>query len=183
MPRPNVDADTACRRDVVPVLVGRELRGAAGLLRCAGPTPNARARPGDRAVARRWYVLVVNLTDAEKDALRDLSASVRERFGARLRELALFGSRARGEGHPLSDLDVVIVVDDLTGAEAREVAYGCGDLLTRYDAVGRDDGKSVACIRDARASREISLIRRRLTYLPASPFRSTTGFPSAQSVP
>ena len=77
----------------------------------------------------------VNLTLAETRALDDLCAAVRGRFGSRLRELALFGSRARGEGHEHSDVDVLIVVDDLTGAEAREVAHDCGDLLTAYDVL------------------------------------------------
>jgi uncharacterized protein len=77
----------------------------------------------------------VNLTRAETRALDDLCATVRGRFGRRLRELALFGSRARGEGHEHSDLDVLIVVDDLTSAEAREVAHGCGDLLTAYEVL------------------------------------------------
>lgn len=77
----------------------------------------------------------MNLTRAETRALDELCASVRARFGARLRELALFGSRARGEGHEHSDLDVLVVVDDLTGAEAREVAQGAGDLLTAYDVL------------------------------------------------
>ncbi|MBK8096833.1 MAG: nucleotidyltransferase domain-containing protein [Planctomycetes bacterium] len=32
---------------------------------------------------------------------------------------ALFGSRARGQGHKDSDLDVLVVIDDLTSAERR----------------------------------------------------------------
>lgn len=68
-------------------------------------------------------------------ALQDFAARVRARFGARLRELTLFGSRARGEAREDSDVDVLVVVDDLTGAEARELGYLSGDILTAHDVV------------------------------------------------
>jgi predicted nucleotidyltransferase len=74
----------------------------------------------------------MSLLHSEEAALRAFGAWLRARFGARLRELALFGSRARGEGHAESDLDVLVVVDDLTSAEAREVARFRGDLLTEH---------------------------------------------------
>jgi hypothetical protein len=38
------------------------------------------------------------LLDTERAALEQFCTAVRARFGDRLRELALFGSRARGEG-------------------------------------------------------------------------------------
>lgn len=74
----------------------------------------------------------MNLTAAENAALNAFCEHVRARFGSRLRELALFGSRARGEGHEFSDLDVLAVVGDLTSAEARDVGHFCGDLLTEH---------------------------------------------------
>ena len=71
----------------------------------------------------------------EKAALGELCAWVRQRFGARLHALSLFGSRARGEGSEDSDLDVLVVVDGLSGAEAREIAWCAGDVLTRHDVL------------------------------------------------
>lgn len=71
----------------------------------------------------------------EKAALDALSAWLRARFGARLVELTLFGSRARGEGHEDSDLDVAVVVEGLTSAEGREIAWFCGDLLTAHNVI------------------------------------------------
>lgn len=47
--------------------------------------------------------------------------------------MRLFGSRARGEGHEESDLDVLCLVESLTGAERLEVGQATGDLFTRYD--------------------------------------------------
>ncbi len=47
-----------------------------------------------------------------------------------MRQVALFGSCARGERHEDSDIDVVVVVDGLTIAEGHELDAMVGDLLT-----------------------------------------------------
>src|SRR5580700_8939458 len=75
------------------------------------------------------------LLASERAALTAFAAHVRALFGARLRELALFGSRARGEGDEDSDVDVLVVVDGLTGPEARAVGYAAGDALTDHDVL------------------------------------------------
>jgi predicted nucleotidyltransferase len=77
----------------------------------------------------------VRLLVAEKAALEEFAAWLRERFADRLSELGLFGSRARGEGSEDSDLDVLVVVRGLTSAEGREIAQFRGDLLTRHGAL------------------------------------------------
>ena len=69
---------------------------------------------------------------SEKAALEELAAWLRDRFADRLCQLALFGSRARGEGSEESDVDVLVVVRGLTSAEGREIARFRGDLLTRH---------------------------------------------------
>jgi predicted nucleotidyltransferase len=53
-------------------------------------------------------------------ALADYAARLRTRFGGRLRLVSLFGSWARGEAHEDSDLDVAVVIEDLTRLEWRE---------------------------------------------------------------
>lgn len=68
-------------------------------------------------------------------ALRELRPWLTARFGDRLSDLALFGSHARGEGREDSDVDVLVVVDDLSSSEATEIAHFCGDLAGTYDAV------------------------------------------------
>ena len=72
------------------------------------------------------------LLPVEMAALTDLRRWLEGRFDRRLLELRLFGSRARGEGHPESDLDVLVVVHELTSAGRREVGHFSGDLLTRH---------------------------------------------------
>lgn len=75
------------------------------------------------------------LTAPERAAIEDLRRFLLERFGARLRDFALFGSVARGERHEDSDVDVLVVVDGLTSAERREVGQYSGDLLTNHDVL------------------------------------------------
>lgn len=58
---------------------------------------------------------------AAREAVQKLAAEIRKRFGARTREVRLFGSHARGEAHEESDVDVLVVVDDLTEKERRDV--------------------------------------------------------------
>jgi predicted nucleotidyltransferase len=66
-------------------------------------------------------------------ALRRFCVVLAARFGARLREVVLFGSYARGEAHDESDVDVLVVVDALTERERREV------LDAAYDAAAAGD--------------------------------------------
>lgn len=54
----------------------------------------------------------VTLSQRESEALREFSTRIRAALGVKLRELRLFGSKARGDARPDSDLDVLVVVDD-----------------------------------------------------------------------
>jgi predicted nucleotidyltransferase len=61
------------------------------------------------------------LSPAVVAALSRFRAALAGRFGSRLREVVLFGSHARGAAHEESDVDVLVVIDDLTEAERRDV--------------------------------------------------------------
>jgi predicted nucleotidyltransferase len=79
---------------------------------------------------------------------------VRERLGSRVREVVLFGSRARGDARDDSDCDVVVVVDHRS-EEVREAILDIEvDLLDRF-------GTLVTCLlRDEReweASRKMPI--------------------------
>jgi predicted nucleotidyltransferase len=56
-----------------------------------------------------------------RDALGDLRSRLRARFAERLQDFRLFGSYARGDFGPDSDVDVLVVVAELGRRERREV--------------------------------------------------------------
>lgn len=52
------------------------------------------------------------LNQAERQALERLVPALQDEFGARIRSVWLYGSRARGETpHPESDVDLLVVLD------------------------------------------------------------------------
>lgn len=73
-----------------------------------------------------------SLSEQEIAALRAFTSALQERFGQQLMEVLLFGSRARGEAHPGSDIDVVVILD-LPDARALSDARGLGfDMWLTY---------------------------------------------------
>ena len=56
-------------------------------------------------------MLAVTLSKREADALQDFVARIRAALGPNVREVQLFGSKARGDARADSDLDVLIVVE------------------------------------------------------------------------
>lgn len=69
------------------------------------------------------------LTRLEREALARYAQRLSEVLGPRLARLILFGSRARGEGHEQSDLDVAV---EVRGPE-REVYREVYDLATEIN--------------------------------------------------
>lgn len=74
------------------------------------------------------------LTTKEKEALGQLIAKLKEHFGPRLGHAFLFGSKARGDDRPDSDVDVAVVLKGNPGEAERagvsalvyEVLNTCG---------------------------------------------------------
>jgi len=69
-----------------------------------------------RAVKLRWSQAVVSVGTAKvSEQLRNLLTELRSRFGAlygpRLVRLVLFGSQARSDAEPGSDIDVLVVLE------------------------------------------------------------------------
>jgi len=67
-------------------------------------------------------------------ALREFAAAARERFGAAVERVVLYGSRARGEGRADSDVDVLVFLadgTDLVAARGVLADLAC-DVASRY---------------------------------------------------
>jgi predicted nucleotidyltransferase len=64
---------------------------------------------------------VVDVPRHVREAIADLRRRLEERFGGRLEQVRLFGSYARGDPRPDSDVDLLVVIDGLTLAESEEV--------------------------------------------------------------
>jgi hypothetical protein len=72
-----------------------------------------------RPVSERIIPCMANRLTAFRGILLD---SCRKRYGNRLVSLAVFGSWARGRATPESDIDVLLVADDLPGSRRKRVA-------------------------------------------------------------
>ncbi len=59
------------------------------------------------------------LDAGERRTLDRLVELIRDEFGERLEAVWLYGSRARGERHEESDVDVMVVVDERSEADSR----------------------------------------------------------------
>ncbi len=81
--------------------------------------------------------------------------ALQRRFGARLQRVVLFGSQARGNAHEDSDVDVLVVVDDLSVDEQREIV----DLAHDADAVDRNNWAGLAPL--AKSTEQLEALRAR----------------------
>ncbi len=61
------------------------------------------------------------LEKPEKEAIELLAEGLREHFGPELIQLFLFGSKARGDDRPNSDVDVLVVLKDAFDTAVRFV--------------------------------------------------------------
>jgi predicted nucleotidyltransferase len=69
------------------------------------------------------------LSPSEIDAIREFVDAARALLGPDLREARLFGSRARGEGHEYSDIDIALIVGPEGRAQRRtlyDLAFDVG---------------------------------------------------------
>ncbi len=66
---------------------------------------------------------IKGLTAEDRKALSVFTKNLRDDLGGRVRRIVLYGSKARGEGFPDSDIDVLVVVDRET-AHAHDAISG-----------------------------------------------------------
>jgi predicted nucleotidyltransferase len=61
------------------------------------------------------------LDSVERAFVEEFRDRVRERFGERLRDLRLYGSKVRGDDHPESDIDVLVLLTDASSDDRAAV--------------------------------------------------------------
>jgi uncharacterized protein len=71
-----------------------------------------------------------------RDQIIDLFLQqMREELGAHLKQVILFGSRARGDAAPDSDYDFLAIVDDATPLIVGQIDEVAGEILFQHNAV------------------------------------------------
>lgn len=76
-----------------------------------------------------------HLTGDEKKAVAEIRERVNGLVGSRLKGLYVFGSKARGDYDPESDVDLAILVDDLDNPMKRRIIDIVVEVETRYIVV------------------------------------------------
>ena len=57
---------------------------------------------------------IATLTPDEREAIKEFSRLLREQLGTTVKEIILFGSKARGDSEKYSDIDILIVLDEVS---------------------------------------------------------------------
>jgi predicted nucleotidyltransferase len=88
----------------------------------------------------------VRLADWVRDLLQAYKEGLDRLYGERLKGLYLFGSHARGEAQPDSDVDLVVVLDEVSeyGREIRRTSELTASLALEYEV-------SISCVFSSRA--------------------------------
>lgn len=90
--------------------------------------------------ALRAADVLARLPGDERRWVEEFRERVRASFGRRLRDLRLFGSKARGDDHPESDIDLLVLLDDYTERDGDAVSDIAWEISTwlRPHAFGFD---------------------------------------------
>ena len=76
---------------------------------------------------------MVQLAGAEKEIIDSYHRALKDHFSKVLNEIILFGSRARGEGHPDSDLDLLVILNTHDPRLKREVLDLAWETMLTHD--------------------------------------------------
>jgi predicted nucleotidyltransferase len=72
---------------------------------------------------------LANLPQSIREAVELFAARVRELAGAQLRQLCVFGSYARDDATPASDVDVAVVIDELSSQLKSQILDVTGEIF------------------------------------------------------
>lgn len=77
-------------------------------------------------------VKIKGITDKEAKAIAEYEGLLLKKFPNRLKKLILFGSKARGDSNPNSDLDLLIVLTKNGKQAAREIVMLTHQPIAKY---------------------------------------------------
>jgi len=78
---------------------------------------------------------IAHLTEKERQAVQVFVQRLHERFRGEILQVALFGSKARGDSGPWSDIDILTVVREESWSLRGEVSTLAADVSLEYDVL------------------------------------------------
>lgn len=75
------------------------------------------------------------LSSNEQQAVTEFLELLYESYPERVMQTALFGSKARGDGRPWSDIDVLVVVDQDDWRLSHAISTLAADVSLKYDVL------------------------------------------------
>jgi predicted nucleotidyltransferase len=75
------------------------------------------------------------LTREERLAVDAFATALYRQYPDRIQDVILFGSKARGEGHPDSDIDILILVDDDNWRFSHAISRLAARVSLNYDVL------------------------------------------------
>ncbi|HNT77491.1 MAG TPA: nucleotidyltransferase domain-containing protein [Anaerolineae bacterium] len=76
---------------------------------------------------------LTNLQLNERQALIEFVRGLGARFATHLQTVWLYGSKARGDSTPTSDIDVLVILEGDDWRERKQIRYFAVDLNLKYD--------------------------------------------------
>ncbi|MBI5214304.1 MAG: nucleotidyltransferase domain-containing protein [Ignavibacteriae bacterium] len=77
----------------------------------------------------------INLEPKERKAIKEFSKRIKKSLGKRLLRILLFGSKARGDFHVDSDIDVFIVTKKSTVQIISKIGQVTADIFDEFDVL------------------------------------------------
>lgn len=75
------------------------------------------------------------LTHEERQAVEAFVTALRQQYPGRVQDVILFGSKARGDSHPDSDIDILVLVDDDDWRFSHAISRLAARISLNYDVL------------------------------------------------